>query len=96
MESIIKKIEREIAAFVPKEGREEVGIVRAVGDGIALIDGLTNAVLTEIRAAKCAPRVETARKNPTLISGSRSLKDGILIDRTGKRALLDMYQKIIG
>jgi len=50
----------------------------------------------EARAAKCAPRVETARKNPTLISGSRSLKDGILIDRTGKRALLDMYQKIIG
>ena len=50
MESIIKKIEREIVAFVPKEGSEEVGIVRAVGDGIALIDGLTNAVLTEMLA----------------------------------------------
>src|SRR3989344_9498834 len=48
MESIIKKIEREIAAFAPKEGSEEVGIVRATGDGIAEIDGLGNAVMTEM------------------------------------------------
>ncbi|KND51917.1 MAG: ATP synthase F1, alpha subunit [Parcubacteria bacterium C7867-001] len=48
MESIIKKIEEEIAGFAPKGGSEEVGIVRAAGDGIAEIDGLDNAVMNEM------------------------------------------------
>src|SRR3989344_4506540 len=48
MESVIKKIEAEIAAWKPKGGTEEVGIVRATGDGIAEIDGLDNAVMTEM------------------------------------------------
>src|ERR1700759_2636859 len=48
MESIIAKIEREIATWQPKGGVEEVGIVRATGDGIAEIDGLNNAVLAEM------------------------------------------------
>ncbi|HEX8946925.1 MAG TPA: F0F1 ATP synthase subunit alpha [Candidatus Paceibacterota bacterium] len=48
MESIIKNIEKEIAAFAPTEHAEETGIVRAVGDGIAEIDGLDTAVLSEM------------------------------------------------
>jgi F-type H+-transporting ATPase subunit alpha len=48
MESIIKRIEAEIASFTPSENQEETGIVRATGDGIAEIDGLTNAVMTEM------------------------------------------------
>lgn len=39
-------------------------------------------------------RTETAQENPSLISGSRSIKDGVLTDTTGKRALLEIYQKI--
>ncbi len=48
MESVIKKIEAEIAAWSPKGGTEEVGVVRATGDGIAEIDGLTNAIMNEM------------------------------------------------
>ncbi len=48
MESIIKRIEKEIAGFAPLKGAEEIGIVRAAGDGIAEIDGLDKAVLTEM------------------------------------------------
>ncbi len=48
MESIIKRIEQEISDFKPKGGSEEIGIVRATGDGIAEIDGLENAVMTEM------------------------------------------------
>ncbi len=48
MESIIKKIEAEIAGFAPAGGSEEVGVVRAAGDGIAEIDGLEKAVMTEM------------------------------------------------
>jgi len=48
MDSIIKKIEKEIKDFAPTKGAEETGIVRATGDGIAEIDGLDRAVMTEM------------------------------------------------
>lgn len=48
MDIIIKEIEKQIAAFTPKEGTEETGIVRATGDGIAEIDGLKNAIMSEM------------------------------------------------
>ncbi|MDB5264641.1 MAG: synthase subcomplex alpha subunit [Parcubacteria group bacterium] len=49
MESIIKRIENEIAGFSPaKENAAETGIVRATGDGIAEIDGLEGAIMTEM------------------------------------------------
>jgi F-type H+/Na+-transporting ATPase subunit alpha len=48
MESIIKRIEQEITGFTPASGVEETGTVRATGDGIAEIDGLQKAVMTEM------------------------------------------------
>jgi hypothetical protein len=49
----------------------------------------------EARAKTAKPWKETAKENPALISGFRSIEDGVLTDRTGKRALLDIYQKVI-
>lgn len=50
MESIIKRIESEIASFPGTAlGTEvETGIVRATGDGIAEIDGLAGALMSEM------------------------------------------------
>ncbi|KND47325.1 MAG: ATP synthase F1, alpha subunit [Parcubacteria bacterium C7867-004] len=48
MESIIKRIENEIKNLQPEGGKEETGTVRATGDGIAEIDGLENAIMTEM------------------------------------------------
>ena len=48
MDSIIKRIEKEIESFAPVQGAEETGVVRAAGDGIAEIDGLEKAVMTEM------------------------------------------------
>ncbi|HVM58837.1 MAG TPA: F0F1 ATP synthase subunit alpha, partial [Candidatus Paceibacterota bacterium] len=48
MQSIIERIEKEIASWTPDSGSEEVGVVRATGDGIAEIDGLTDAVMAEM------------------------------------------------
>lgn len=48
MQSIIDRIEKEIAAWTPQKGAEEIGIVRATGDGIAEIDGLSKAALSEM------------------------------------------------
>ncbi|HWU24424.1 MAG TPA: F0F1 ATP synthase subunit alpha [Candidatus Paceibacterota bacterium] len=48
MESIIKKIEEQIAGFTPANVDESIGIVRETGDGIAEIDGLEGAVMSEM------------------------------------------------
>ncbi len=48
MESIIKRIEQEIQGLTPTLREEETGVVRMTGDGIAEIDGLENAVMTEM------------------------------------------------
>lgn len=48
MQSIIERIEKEIAAWTPQKESEEVGFVRATGDGIAEIDGLSKAAMSEM------------------------------------------------
>lgn len=37
---------------------------------------------------------ETALENPSLIFGWREIRDGVLTDTTGKRALIDIYQRV--
>ncbi|MGB4076533.1 MAG: hypothetical protein WBK28_02400 [Minisyncoccia bacterium] len=49
----------------------------------------------EARDAKRAPKKETAKAHPSLLSGWRSIENGLLIDRTGKRALLEIYKNSI-
>ncbi|MGH7174742.1 MAG: hypothetical protein ACREGR_00050 [Minisyncoccia bacterium] len=46
------------------------------------------------RAKMRAPRKENAKQHPALISGSRTLEEGMLTDTTGKRALIEIYQNI--
>ena len=46
MQSIIDRIEKEIATWAPDSGKEETGVVRATGDGIAEIDGLSNIAMS--------------------------------------------------
>ncbi len=48
MESILKRIEKEIESFTPVSKSEEIGTVRTVGDGVADIDGLSSAMLNEV------------------------------------------------
>jgi F-type H+/Na+-transporting ATPase subunit alpha len=48
MQSIIERIEKEIAAWTPEAGSAETGIVRATGDGIAEIDGLSKSAMSEM------------------------------------------------
>ncbi len=48
----------------------------------------------EARMKNLSPKKETVAENPSLISGWRTLENGILTDHTGKSALIDIYKKI--
>ena len=46
--SIVEKIKREIEKFTPVAITEEIGVVVKVGDGVAEIEGLGNALMSEM------------------------------------------------
>jgi len=46
--SIIEKIVKEIEHYAPKGGSSNVGRVSSVGDGVAALDGLEKAVMSEV------------------------------------------------
>jgi F-type H+-transporting ATPase subunit alpha len=91
MESIIKRIEEQIAGFVPAGVDEQVGIVRETGDGIAEIDGLEGAVMSEMvlfdptadRSLEDALKDETAIYGLVLNLEEDGVRAVILGDATG-------------
>src|SRR5215468_8588455 len=48
MADLLQEIEAQIAGVKVTAGRENVGIIREVGDGIAKVEGLTDAMLNEM------------------------------------------------
>jgi F-type H+-transporting ATPase subunit alpha len=48
MDAIIKRIQKEIETFTPVKHQEEVGHIRATGDGVVEIEGLQNAMMMEM------------------------------------------------
>jgi F-type H+-transporting ATPase subunit alpha len=47
-ETLIQKIKKELEHYEHIVGQEEIGIVRAVGDGVVEIEGLTQAMMSEM------------------------------------------------
>src|SRR5512141_2825731 len=48
MESFVEQFKKEISGFAPTRERERTGTVVKVGDGVAEIEGLTGAVMSEM------------------------------------------------
>lgn len=69
--------------------------LRATGRMKLLPEVLRELRTEAARAKKMSGKKETAKENPALISGWRSIENGVLTDRTGKRALIAIYKNII-
>lgn len=55
-----------------------------------------DATLALIAAAAHGIRARQALVNPSLVSGWRAQGGGLLVDCTGKSALIDIYKNVIG
>ena len=49
MSNLLQEIEAQIAGAKTEVAKENVGIVRETGDGVAKIEGLTGAMMNEMR-----------------------------------------------
>lgn len=71
MDTIIKRIEKEIQNFTPVKHQEEVGFVRSAGDGIVEIEGLQSAMMMEMVLFDTTHdrSLEAALKDDSLVYG---------------------------
>lgn len=71
MDTIIKRIEKEIQNFTPVKHQEEIGFVRSTGDGIVEIEGLESAMMMEMVLFDTTHdrSLEAALKDDSLVYG---------------------------
>ena len=48
MANLLKELEAQIAGVKTETSRQNVGVIREVGDGVAKVEGLTDAMLNEM------------------------------------------------
>lgn len=101
-----KKAVDALVAHLAREGKSKLlpGILRALKNEEAALNksGARLEVASESEksqalAAAKAEGIETDRVsvNPALIKGWRAQKAGLLIDRSGKKALIELYRNIV-
>lgn len=98
---IIPLMRGALGGWAPAALAEEVGTVRAVGDGIALADGLENAEYGEIVLFSDGTRgmVQTLDKGSVgcvLFGDDGAVEEGSIVRRTGRRAGVPVGEKFLG
>ena len=87
-EDIRGAIEQNVAAFSPKNAREEVGRVVAVGDGIARVEGLHSAMTNELLEFEggllgLALNLDVREIGCVLLGDPTHIEEGQVVRRTG-------------
>ena len=99
--SIIPLMRETLKDWTPEAIAEEVGTVRAVGDGIAVADGLSHAEYGEILLFSDGIRgmVQTLDQNSVgciLFGDDGAVEEGSTVRRTGKRAGMPVGEAFLG
>ena len=100
-EEISAIIRREIAGYDSKASMEEVGTILEVGDGIARIYGLENAMAGELLefpggVTGMALNLEEDNVGAVLLGNDAEIKEGDLVKRTGRGAEVPVGDGLIG
>ncbi|MEG0024633.1 MAG: F0F1 ATP synthase subunit alpha [Akkermansia sp.] len=108
MSTILQELEAEIAKVNTSIDRENVGIIRTVGDGVAKIEGLSNVMLNEMiefpgGVMGLAMNLEENEVGAIILGNDSQLREGDEVKSTGKllsipvgRALLGRVVNILG
>ena len=99
--SIIPLMRETLRRWTPEAIAEEVGTVKAVGDGIALADGLSNAEYGEILLFSGGVRgmVQTLESDSVgciLFGDDGAVEEGSTVRRTAKRAGVPVGERFLG
>src|SRR5579863_3143314 len=101
MSTILQEIEAQISGVKTAVGRQNVGVVREIGDGVAKIEGLTDAMLNEMLdfgngVTGLALNLEETEVGAIILGDYTGIKEGLEVRTTGKLLQVPVGKGLLG
>jgi F-type H+/Na+-transporting ATPase subunit alpha len=101
MSSLLQEIESQISGAKTSVSRQNVGTVREIGDGVAKIEGLTDAMLNEMLdfgggVTGLALNLEETEVGAIILGDYTSVKEGQEVRTTGKLLQVPVGKGLLG
>ena len=101
MPDLLKEIEAQIAGAKVATDRQNVGVIREVGDGVAKVDGLSDAMLNEMLdlghgVTGLALNLEETEVGVIILGDYTRLKEGDEVRTTGKLLQVPVGKGLLG
>jgi len=101
MSTLLQEIEAQIAGVKTTAARQNVGVVREIGDGVAKIEGLTDAMLNEMLdfgngITGLALNLEETEVGAIILGDYTSIKEGQEVRTTGKLLQVPVGKALLG
>src|SRR5881628_1994176 len=101
MSTLLQEIEAQIAGVKTTTAKQNVGTVREIGDGVARIEGLTDAMLNEMidfgnNITGLALNLEETEVGAIILGDYASIKEGQEVRTTGKLLQVPVGKGLLG
>jgi F-type H+/Na+-transporting ATPase subunit alpha len=101
MSSLLQEIEAQIAGVKVATAKQNVGVVREIGDGVAKIEGLTDAMLNEMLdfgngVVGLALNLEETEVGAIILGDYTGIKEGQEVRTTGKLLQVPVGKGLLG
>src|SRR5881392_1630770 len=101
MSNLLQEIEAQIAGVKTSLAKQNVGVVREIGDGVAKIEGLTDAMLNEMLdfgngVTGLALNLEETEVGAIILGDYTSVKEGQEVRTTGKLLQVPVGKSMLG
>src|SRR5438874_932236 len=101
MSTLLQEIEAQIAGVKTTAAKQNVGTVREIGDGVAKIEGLSDAMLNEMLdfgngIVGLALNLEETEVGAIILGDYTSIKEGQEVRTTGKLLQVPVGKSLLG
>src|SRR5580700_8102828 len=101
MSNLLEEIEAQISGAKSATAKQNVGIVREIGDGVAKIEGLTDTMLNEMLdfgngVTGLALNLEETEVGAIILGDYTSIKEGQEVRTTGKLLQVPVGKGLLG
>ena len=101
MSNLLQEIEAQIAGAKAATAKQNVGVVREIGDGVAKIEGLTDAMLNEMLdfgngITGLALNLEETEVGAIILGDYTGIKEGDEVRTTGKLLQVPVGKGLLG
>src|ERR1043165_6100806 len=101
MSNLLQEIESQIASVKTSVAKQNVGVVREIGDGVAKIEGLTDAMLNEMLdfgngVTGLALNLEETEVGAIILGEYTKIHEGSEVRTTGKLLQVPVGKALLG